>query len=314
MTASARKGFVLSQWARRLAPRATEAGAPATEAGAPGSGGADVTGSIWFPPQRVGDGSFDERLAAGGVLDRARCPACGYEGAIGGFTTNLRESGYCPGCGSWTRIRQLAAVLVEVASVLSGRPLHVLGELASAPALSVYNTEAHGAVHDVLHTAEGYACSEYFGPGYRSGEPGPGGTRHEDLQDLSFASGSLDLVISTDVFEHVPDPYRAHGEVRRVLRPGGHHVFTVPSTLANPLDDVRARVRPDGTIEHLQVPLYHDDPIRPQDGALVFTIFGLEMVTKLARLGFAVTIHRLWDPARGMVGADGVVFDAVAQG
>ena len=58
---------------------------------------------------------------------------------------------------------------------------------------------------------------------------------------LSYDDASIDLILSSDVFEHVPDPYRAHAEVHRVLRPGGHHVFTVPFHQHAHLDDVRAR-------------------------------------------------------------------------
>jgi SAM-dependent methyltransferase len=155
-------------------------------------------------------------------------------------------------------------------------------------------------------------ASEYFGPELSSGEPGPGGTLHQDLQRLSFATGSFDLVVSTDVLEHVPDPYRAHDEIRRVLRPGGHHVFTVPYEEGALLDDVRATLAADGSVVLLAEPLYHGDPVRPQEGALVYTIFGLEMVVRLARLGMETAVHRLWDPARGLVGP-GAVFDSVRR-
>lgn len=30
------------------------------------------------------------------------------------------------------------------------------------------------------------------------------------------------------VLSHIPSPYQAHYEVRRILKPGGSHVFTVP--------------------------------------------------------------------------------------
>jgi SAM-dependent methyltransferase len=178
------------------------------------------------------------------------------------------------------------------------------------PGLRIYNTEAHGSLHQILAPGPGYVASEYFGPELASGDRHPSGVLHQDLQALSFADGSFDLVISSDVFEHVPDPYRAHAEAHRVLRPGGHHVFTVPYAAGSALDQVRAKPGPDGTVEHLLPPLFHDDPVRPDEGALVFTIFGLEMIPKLARLGFDVTVYRLYDPTRGLVGDDGFVFDA----
>jgi SAM-dependent methyltransferase len=267
---------------------------------------------VWYPPPVAGDSQVERLLAEGGALEDARCPVCGYRGPIGGFTDNLRESGYCPCCGAWTRIRQMAATLVELGPGLVGRPVATAAELATAPGLRIYNTEAHGSLDAVLGGAPGYVASEYFGPDLRSGDRGPDGILHEDLQDLSFEPDTFDLVLSTDVLEHVADPYRAHAEIHRVLRPGGHHVFTVPFVEDSLLDDVRAVVKPDGDVQHLAEPIYHIDPVRIDEGALVFTLFGLEMLTKLARLGLETTVYRPADPGRGLVGG-GAVFDSVKR-
>lgn len=266
---------------------------------------------MWFPPPPLGDRELDAALATGGQLEDVSCPVCGRRGPLDGFHQNIRESGLCSACGAWTRIRQLAVVATAALSELTGRPgARCLTDVRDSPGLRVYNTEAQGALHDALSPLPGYVASEYFGPELRQGDAGPGGVLHEDLQDLSFASETFDLVLSTDVLEHVPDPYRAHREICRVLRPGGHHVFTVPYDEAAARDDVRAEVV-EGEVRLLSEPLYHGDPLRPEEGALVFTIFGLEMVVKLAQLGFRTSVYRLWDPGRGLVGESGVVFDAV---
>lgn len=49
-----------------------------------------------------------------------------------------------------------------------------------------------------------------------------------DIQALPFRAGAFDAVKATEVLEHVPDVRRALAECRRVLRPGGHLVITVP--------------------------------------------------------------------------------------
>jgi SAM-dependent methyltransferase len=267
---------------------------------------------VWYPPPPTGDVEVERRLATGGVLEDVRCPVCGYRGPIGGFTDNLRESGYCPTCGAWTRIRQMAAALVEVGPALTGRPVTTVAELAGVPGLRIYNTEAHGSLDAVLGGAPGYVASEYFGPDLTSGDWGPDGVLHEDLQELSFEPDSFDLVLSTDVLEHVADPYRAHAEIHRVLRPDGHHVFTVPFVEHALLDDVRAVTTPEGVVQHLAEPIYHIDPVRIDEGALVFTLFGLEMLTKLAHMGMDTTVYRPADLGRGLVGG-GAVFDAVKR-
>jgi hypothetical protein len=54
-------------------------------------------------------------------------------------------------------------------------------------------------------------------------------------------------VLTSDVLEHVADAYSAHGEIFRVLRSGGRHIFTVPFA-GTDKDDVRAH-RVNGGIE-----------------------------------------------------------------
>jgi SAM-dependent methyltransferase len=50
-----------------------------------------------------------------------------------------------------------------------------------------------------------------------------------DLGHMNVASGSVDLVMSRSVMEHVADPLRVYSEIHRVLRPGGHFIFLTPN-------------------------------------------------------------------------------------
>jgi SAM-dependent methyltransferase len=149
-------------------------------------------------------------------------------------------------------------------------------------------------------------CSEYWGS-----ERVPGsqvnGIRHEDLERLSFADATFDVVLSSDVLEHVADAYAAHREILRVLRPGGCHIFTVPFRPWAANDEVRAR-RVDGSIEYIAEPQYHDDPIRPEPGALVWRIFGIGMLAELSRIGFRTRMLRTRHPRYGILGGNALVF------
>lgn len=256
-------------------------------------------------------GAADRAVQRAGLLPM-RCPVCGRLTVARGFTDNLRESGRCRGCGATNRNRQMAFVAARAASEQRGRSLRSLPALNSVPDFTIYNTESAGALHDAVHEMPGYVCSEYFGPKHTSGDL-VGGVRHEDLMALSLDDRSIDQVWSSDVLEHVPEPYQAHREIHRILRPGGHHVFTVPFHQTAYLDEVRARLDDRGEVEHLAEPLYHDDPVGPE-GVLVYTIFSLEMLVRLAELGFATRMYRLWAPWRGIVGANALVFDAVKEG
>ncbi|MEX2288081.1 MAG: class I SAM-dependent methyltransferase [Planctomycetaceae bacterium] len=53
--------------------------------------------------------------------------------------------------------------------------------------------------------------------------------RIADLQDMpQIADGSFDTIVCTQVLEHLPRPWQAVREMRRVLRPAGKLIVTVP--------------------------------------------------------------------------------------
>ena len=63
------------------------------------------------------------------------------------------------------------------------------------------------------------------------GEVSPGGSlsvRRADALRLPFDSGAFDVVIISEVLEHIPDDRAVIGEVHRVLRRGGQAAVTVP--------------------------------------------------------------------------------------
>ena len=52
---------------------------------------------------------------------------------------------------------------------------------------------------------------------------------NSDLANMDLANGSIDLVISRSVLEHIPDVESVYREIHRILRPGGRFVFLIPN-------------------------------------------------------------------------------------
>lgn len=238
------------------------------------------------------------------IFSKDMCTVCGSRTTFREFTDNKRESGRCSRCNSFNRQRQIAYVL------RNRLQLPVSGNLSQLlKNFSIYNVEANGAVHKALSALPKYICSEYFGEEHKPGEI-IRGIRNEDLQRLSFPDGKFDIILSSDVLEHMPDPYAAHREIFRVLKPGGRHIFTAPYDQGAQLDDIRAKIV-NGKIEYLAEKIYHGDPVRPNEGVLVWTIFGKEMLTRLNEIGFITSEFHLNFPGYGIIGEGATVFEAL---
>lgn len=88
------------------------------------------------------------------------------------------------------------------------------------------------------------------------------------------------------MLEHIPDYRSAFAECARTLKPAGKMLFSVPFEANSEHNQIRARLRKDGTIDHLLPPEYHDDPRNPE-GCLCFQHFGWEMLEEMKQAGFS---------------------------
>ncbi len=269
----------------------------------------DVATQRYFPIPQPDDDVLKRRLRRRQTFF---CVVCGKRSLLRvGGNESLRETIACLHCRSIGRHRQLAAVILGSSQHYPS--LAAYG--ASGRADRVYNTEADGALHDQLKNLPRYTCSEYKEGDYRSGQT-IGDVVHQDLQATSYQDDSFDLVISSDVFEHIPFPYQAHREVWRILAPGGRHVMSVPFQFDAATDQVLAELDDAGKVTHLRPPVYHHDSLRPE-GILTFRIFGLAMLAELETIGFDVRMYNLQQPNIGIVGKHAFIFElckpAVAQ-
>jgi SAM-dependent methyltransferase len=211
------------------------------------------------------------------------CTACSaitkFAVRVGGFygdRPNLREGMTCARCGLSNRNRLIHSALSVRAAELT----------QPAVALLEFLTPLFVALRARLPQLAG---SEYM-----SEDHVPGQTytyhghpvRHESITRLSYADASLDLIGHCDVLEHVYDYRMALREARRVLKPGGQMICTVPFFMTRQEEAVLARPREAGGIEFFGPPEYHGDGLRPE-GILTWHHFGWKLLDDAREAGFA---------------------------
>lgn len=107
------------------------------------------------------------------------------------------------------------------------------------------------------------------------------GAQMQDICSMTFENESIDVIITSDVLEHVPDINLALIEIGRVLKKGGAHLFTVPMS-----EETKCRAFiENGRIVHFKDPEYHLDPLN-EEGCLVYWNFGRDLVEFFSKYGF----------------------------
>jgi hypothetical protein len=222
------------------------------------------------------------RVAAAGVADT--CRVCGWQGVFRQHSPLWRETFYCPNCRANLRYRAQAAALLDLHGQGRHASLRALAEAGGLAALAIYEPGITGPLRPHLARAGQYRQSVYA-PGAAATHAG---IEAQDLMACTHPDASFDLVVTSDILEHVRRPRQAFAEIRRILRPGGHHVFTIPTPVPLPPHSV-ARVDSSGETDiHLLPPAYHGSG----DGgrSLVYTDFGEDLLADLAALGLPTRI------------------------
>jgi hypothetical protein len=200
------------------------------------------------------------------------------------FKTALeeRESNICGICRANFRVRAQARSVLDLLGF--PRSCDLLQHMRSNKGFAIYETASSNLFRiPELLALPNYITSEYF----ENAPPGAmvNGVLNQNLERLTFDDDAFDLVLTSDVLEHVADLDRALSEIRRVLKPGGYHVFTVPADRAIEHTVERARLV-DGQLTHLKPPVFHGDTIR-NDGILAFRDFGRDTPARVSSPGIS---------------------------
>ena len=190
---------------------------------------------------------------------------------------DLQQGFQCTGCGANLRSMALALALLRA---WNGRELFqqfVCGPRAKD--LKILEINEAGSLAAFLAQMPGHQLVTY---------------PDADMMDLPFGDCTWDFVVHSDTLEHVPDPLRGLSECRRVLRPGGACIFTIPIVVG------RLTRRREGL-----KPSYHGSSANPAD-FLVQTEYGADFWTEILQSGYSeCRISSLGFPAAQAITAVG---------
>jgi SAM-dependent methyltransferase len=243
---------------------------------------------------------------------RAHCCICGSTGTLlfgmpdielcRHFGNDvLRETLLCKSCGSTNRQRTLAHALISVLHGQFACEGAALDELTCrAGKVEIWDTDAFGPIGARVRSVANVTRSKYL-PQLPFGIELEPGVYNIDLQQVSFLSNRFDVILTSDVMEHVRDDRRAHAEIFRCLRPGGAYLFTVPYA-----EDRAQMLRLVDTSSaedvFLEPPHYHGDPISGK--ILSYRIYGRDLIERLEEAGFEARFEKSELAAEGIFAGD----------
>lgn len=211
------------------------------------------------------------------------CAVCGEHGRFVRGNYAISEGYRCPACIALVRYQGQARVLLDRYARHGATSFRDLVAEQEFRNLRIWEPGQLGPFRAYLAGHPKNETSRYW-PDVPSGECRDG-VRCQNLMALSFPSSSLDIVITSDVFEHVRRPFVGFSEIHRVLRSGGTHVFSIPGLW--PLRRTTLSLVDVDNDEDvlLEEPKYHGND-------LVYNEFGLDLLDRLDEIGFQTEVIR----------------------
>ena len=315
----------LPPYSRGGASPSLKAGADRSPATSESEGAYGVSLSVQHDPQSTlyaptqPQGVTPYALFEGVSSHSGRCNICGHETRF--FYTDqamYRESLVCGDCLTTSRYRSIARGILRAIWEIAGIEAESIAELdpqVEQVSLKVYDTQVpfrYGTcAYPIPDLLEGFEWIDLqtstYRPNQRMGvELGPN-TTNQNLEALTYSDNSFDIVVTSDVMEHVRLDDRAHREIRRVLKPGGAYLFTVPHFRDSAQTFVRVAVidpSDPAKDEFLTEKEYHGDANSEDGRALSYRAYGTELDKTLRGLGFSVDYCKLDVPEMGIMNTE----------
>lgn len=203
----------------------------------------------------------------------------------------LRESLFCNCCGSTMRDRTLAAGILLVLNEKTGYKFKCINDLKENKYLliKIWDTDNFSPISKILKNTNFYIRSSYLST-EKIGKELEKNYYNINLEKISFESNTFDIIISSDVMEHVRDYKAAHMEISRVLKNGGKYIFTVPYDEHCETNHILVDTSTKNDI-HLTEPHIHGDPIT--GGILAYRIFGKNIFKEFSSLRLKLEFFKI---------------------
>lgn len=228
------------------------------------------------------------------------CNICGCDTSfIYNERESFRESLFCFHCKTISRYRSIAKgilrAILELTSIEAAQSIWQLPSVNNT-SLRIYDTQRsfYGLrstypIPDLLSKCKWITVeTSVYNPSKPLGSKLSPNQSNQNIEKLTYADSSFDVVITSDVMEHVRLDDEAHREIRRVLKPGGVYIFTVPSNRdSETVTRVRVIDPSDASKDQfLAEKEFHADTLGGQ--SLAYRIYGKDLDQKLIDLGFNV--------------------------
>jgi len=248
-----------------------------------------------------------------------RCNVCGKQTEFYYSDPALyRESLACGQCLATSRYRSIARGILRAIREKTGIEAESVADLArrkSSTRVAIYDSQtplyfgtSAYPIPDLLSKCSWIDLEmSVYRPDCAAGERLGQNVTNQNLESLTYPDSSFDIVITSDVMEHVRLDHKAHREIQRVLKRGGIYVFTVPHfrdkydtfyrvAVSNPEDPA--------TDTYLTEKEYHGDGNSPGGRSLSYRAYGTDLDDMLKRLGFDIEYSRQDFPEYGILNTE----------
>jgi SAM-dependent methyltransferase len=219
---------------------------------------------------------------------RGSCAICGCTQLFSRKKRAIRETYHCKDCKGSLRERAQAQAILECYRDPSVSTLVELSAKEWFSQLRIYEPGTTGTSRKFFKTLKNYYQSDFYDE--RDQLEANHEVPYQNIEDLTYQDQYFDLVLTSEILEHVRKPQKALHEIYRTLKPGGYHIFTVP--LQEPLS-LKNLVRVD-TSNSIDIPIlsehYHGNGKGGK--SLVYTDFGLELIDWLTNIGFIASLMK----------------------